>query len=67
MLDMLLGALLYALGLWSGVFLCRRKVAAPAPPEPATKAKRPYDDYRDPVTKLYSRKAVKGSTDVKPR
>jgi hypothetical protein len=70
MTYMLLGAAIYALGLWSGVFLCRRKAAAPAPPapaKPADKPKRPYDSYRDPLTNLYSRKAVKGSTDVKPR
>ena len=67
MLDMLLGAILFALGLWSGVYLCRCKVAAPAPPAPATKPEKPYDKYRDPLTGLYSRNMVKGQPDVKPR
>ena len=69
MTNMLLGAFLYALGLWSGVYLCKH----PKPSTPATPADKPddsqkgYGRYRDPLTGLYSRKMVKGSTDVKPR
>jgi hypothetical protein len=52
MLDMLLGAILYALGLWSGVFLCRRKPVTPAaPPDKFAK-------YRDPKTGLLSARMV---------
>lgn len=67
MIDMVIGAALYALGLWSGVYLCRRKVKASASSAPAQKPKRPYDSYRDPLTNLYSRTMVKGQPDVKPR
>ena len=51
-LDMVIGALLFALGLWSGVFLSKRK-----PVEPPAKDK--YDDYRDPQTGRLSSRMVR--------
>ena len=53
MTYMLLGAILYALGLWSGVFLCRRKPVTPAPP-----VNDRFGQYRNPATGLLSTRMV---------
>ena len=48
-LSLIIGAILYALGLWSGVYLVRHPKAAP--PDKFAK-------YRDPATGLLSARKV---------
>lgn len=54
MLELIIGALIFAAGLAAGLYLKPK----PDPPvlEPQQK-KDAYDDYRDPITGRYSRKA----------